>query len=165
VKPDAQKLGQECQKLDSSSMQSLQSRLQQRGPAAAFRQQRAVPRILASAAAAVPGTRTSKKQLVFPFTRIQGQEDMKLALLLNVVDPNIGGVLIMGDRGTAKSVAVRTVLWSLIASLLDRCSSQMVQSVTQLRSLSAAHISAAPSLSSLSHLVPNPNPDPHRSAP
>jgi hypothetical protein len=42
----------------------------------------------------------------FPFVRIAGQEDMKLALLLNVIDPRIGGVLIMGDRGTGKSVAV-----------------------------------------------------------
>ena len=32
---------------------------------------------------------------------------MKLGLLLNIIDPNIGGVLIMGDRGTGKSVAVR----------------------------------------------------------
>ena len=63
----------------------------------------------ATAAAAPAGSATTKKQLVFPFTRIQGQEEMKLALLLNVVDPNIGGVLIMGDRGTAKSVAVRAV--------------------------------------------------------
>jgi magnesium chelatase subunit I len=42
----------------------------------------------------------------FPFTRIAGQEEMKQALILNVIDPNIGGVLIMGDRGTGKSVAV-----------------------------------------------------------
>ena len=43
-----------------------------------------------------------------PFVKVAGQEEMKLALLLNVVDPRIGGVLIMGDRGTGKSVAVST---------------------------------------------------------
>jgi magnesium chelatase subunit I len=57
-------------------------------------------------AAATAEPRVSKKQLVFPFVKIQGQEQMKQALMLNVIDPNIGGVLIMGDRGTAKSVAV-----------------------------------------------------------
>ena len=47
-----------------------------------------------------------RKDTTFPFTAIVGQEDMKLSLLLNVVDPLIGGVLIVGDRGTGKSVAV-----------------------------------------------------------
>lgn len=50
---------------------------------------------------------------VFPFTAIVGQEEMKLALLLNVVAPLVGGVLVMGHRGTAKSTAVRA-----LASLL-----------------------------------------------
>ena len=39
---------------------------------------------------------------VFTFTAIVGQEEMKLALALNVIDPKIGGVIIMGDRGTGK---------------------------------------------------------------
>jgi magnesium chelatase subunit D len=43
----------------------------------------------------------------YPFSAIVGQEEMKLALLLNAVDPSIGGVLIMGHRGTGKSTAVR----------------------------------------------------------
>ncbi|MGI8917208.1 MAG: magnesium chelatase ATPase subunit I [Pyrinomonadaceae bacterium] len=43
----------------------------------------------------------------FPFTAIVGQEEMKLGLILNVIDPSIGGVLIMGHRGTGKSTAVR----------------------------------------------------------
>lgn len=48
-------------------------------------------------------------QLVYPFTAIVGQEEMKLGLLLNVIDPLIGGVLIMGHRGTGKSTAVRAL--------------------------------------------------------
>ncbi len=47
------------------------------------------------------------KHVVYPFTAIVGQEDMKLGLILNAIDPRIGGVLIRGEKGTAKSTAVR----------------------------------------------------------
>lgn len=58
--------------------------------------------------AAVVADRTVplKRIPTLPFVKIAGQDDMKLAILLNVIDPKIGGVLIMGDRGTGKSVAV-----------------------------------------------------------
>ena len=46
---------------------------------------------------------------IFPFTAIVGQDEMKLALQLNVIDPKIGGVLIMGDRGTGKSTTIRAI--------------------------------------------------------
>jgi magnesium chelatase subunit I len=52
---------------------------------------------------------SKEKQLLFPFAAIVGQEQMKTALLLNVVDPGIGGVLIKGEKGTAKSTAVRSL--------------------------------------------------------
>lgn len=45
----------------------------------------------------------------FPFTAIVGQEDLKTAVLLAVIDPAIGGVLVTGHRGTAKSTAVRAL--------------------------------------------------------
>lgn len=45
----------------------------------------------------------------FPFTAIVGQEEMKTALILNVIDPAVGGLLIMGEKGTAKSTAVRAL--------------------------------------------------------
>ncbi len=48
-------------------------------------------------------------KLLFPFVSIVGQEDMKRALLLNIVDPGIGGALIKGEKGTAKSTAVRSL--------------------------------------------------------
>lgn len=43
----------------------------------------------------------------YPFTAIVGQEKMKLALILNLINPALGGVLIRGEKGTAKSTAVR----------------------------------------------------------
>lgn len=45
----------------------------------------------------------------FPFSAIVGQEKMKRALLLNLIDPTLGGVLILGEKGTAKSTIVRAL--------------------------------------------------------
>jgi magnesium chelatase subunit I len=49
----------------------------------------------------------------FPFAAIVGQDEMKLAILMAAIDPAMGGVLVLGDRGTGKSTAVRA-----LASLL-----------------------------------------------
>ena len=51
----------------------------------------------------------NQTRTVFPFTAIVGQEEMKLSLILNVIDPKIGGVMIMGDRGTGKSTTIRAI--------------------------------------------------------
>ncbi|WP_405994192.1 putative cobaltochelatase [Streptomyces sp. NBC_00986] len=45
----------------------------------------------------------------FPFTALVGQDDLRLALLLNAVSPAVGGVLVRGEKGTAKSTAVRAL--------------------------------------------------------
>ncbi len=49
------------------------------------------------------------QRFTFPFAAITGQEKMKKALLLNAVNPRLGGVLIRGEKGTAKSTAVRAL--------------------------------------------------------
>ena len=48
--------------------------------------------------------------LPFPFLAIVGQREMKLALMLGLVNPNLGGILLIGPRGTAKTTAVRSLL-------------------------------------------------------
>jgi len=63
------------------------------------------------------GSRLDTPVVVYPFAAIVGQEEMKLALLLSVIDSNIGGVMIFGHRGTGKSTAVRA-----LANLLPRVS-------------------------------------------
>jgi Mg-chelatase subunit ChlI len=52
---------------------------------------------------------TKPMQAIFPFAAIVGQETMKTALILNAISPKIGGVLIRGERGTAKSTAARAL--------------------------------------------------------
>lgn len=49
------------------------------------------------------------KNNYFPFTAVTGQENIKLALILNLINPAIGGVLISGEKGTAKSTLVRSL--------------------------------------------------------
>nr|WP_281024568.1 magnesium chelatase ATPase subunit I [Methylobacterium segetis] len=58
-----------------------------------------------------PRPRTSLPEAapVFPFSAIVGQDEMKRALLIAAVDPSVGGVLALGDRGTGKSTAIRAL--------------------------------------------------------
>ncbi|WCC45613.1 hypothetical protein PJW08_06125 [Tenacibaculum finnmarkense] len=51
----------------------------------------------------------NKKQQYFPFSAIVGQDNFKLALILNLVDPLIGGVLAIGDKGTGKTTLIRSL--------------------------------------------------------
>ncbi len=59
---------------------------------------------------AQPEESTLADRLPFPFLALVGQTDLKLALLLNLVNPSIGGVLLVGPRGTGKTTAVRSLV-------------------------------------------------------
>ncbi|MCI5947060.1 MAG: VWA domain-containing protein [Oscillospiraceae bacterium] len=74
----------------------------------------------------------------YPFTAIVGQERLKLALILNLVDPAVGGVLISGEKGTAKSTAVRA-----IAALSGRKTVEVPLNVTEDRLVGTLDITNA----------------------
>jgi magnesium chelatase subunit I len=62
------------------------------------------------------------KPPTYPFTAIVAQDVLKIALLIAAVDPRVGGVLILGDRGTGKSTAVRALAAALpVMSVVDGC--------------------------------------------
>jgi magnesium chelatase subunit I len=61
------------------------------------------------------------EQLAFPFLAIVGQREMKLALLLALINPNVGGVLLIGPRGTGKTTAVRSLVDLLPDVPRSRC--------------------------------------------
>ncbi|HET7009612.1 MAG TPA: ATP-binding protein [Anaerolineales bacterium] len=59
--------------------------------------------------------------LAFPFLALVGQQEMKLALLLTIINPNVGGVLLLGPRGTGKTTAVRSLVDLLPEVQRSRC--------------------------------------------
>jgi len=61
------------------------------------------------------------ENIPFPFLALVGQNQMKLALLLSLLNPNLGGVLLIGPRGTGKSTAVRSLVDLLPESRRSLC--------------------------------------------
>ncbi|RTY36360.1 magnesium chelatase ATPase subunit I [Chlorobium phaeovibrioides] len=86
---------------------------------------------VAKAAPAKAAAASAKKKsgLAFPFTAIVGQEEMKLSLILNIIDPRIGGVLVMGHRGTGKSTTVRAL--AEVLPMIDRVKDDIYNRTTE----------------------------------
>lgn len=74
------------------------------------RQKRSVQRTVVQAVKEADAKVVKEARPVFPFAAIVGQAEMKLSLILNVIDPKIGGVMIMGDRGTGKTTTIRALV-------------------------------------------------------
>ncbi|GGC75059.1 AAA family ATPase [Hoyosella rhizosphaerae] len=79
----------------------------------------------------------------FPFTAILGQEELKRCLLLTAIDPAIGGVLAMGDRGTAKSTTVRALADMLALARIEAPVVDLPLGASEDRLLGALDIDAA----------------------
>lgn len=79
-----------------------------------------------------------KNNLLYPFSAIVGQEQVKKALILNLIEPAIGGVLLSGEKGTAKSTIVRS-----ISSLTDKSVVTVPLNVTEDRLIGSIQLEHA----------------------
>ncbi|VUD74868.1 magnesium chelatase ATPase subunit I [Methylobacterium symbioticum] len=85
-------------------MDSVSARHRERAPETASE-----PAAAGEPAPRNPAPKARAQPPVFPFSAIVGQDEMRQALLVAAVDPSIGGVLVLGDRGTGKSTAIRAL--------------------------------------------------------
>ena len=93
----------------------------------------------------------------YPFSAVVGMPDMRLALLLNAVSPNIGGVLVRGEKGTAKSTAVRALAAVLPpVEVIDGCRFACGPSAPDPQCPDGPHETGAPSSARPTHLVELP---------
>ncbi|MBG0833040.1 magnesium chelatase subunit D family protein [Planomonospora sp. ID67723] len=74
-----------------------------------FKETPTVPDTSAATSTAAPVTASAARDARYPFTAVVGLADLKLALILNAVSPRVGGVLVRGEKGTAKSTIVRAL--------------------------------------------------------
>lgn len=102
----------------------------------------------------VPPSPTPKQKPTYPFTAIVGQEELKLSLLLCVIDPAIGGVMVMGHRGTGKSTAVRAL--AALLPPMERLSSCPYQCDPESPSPNCPHCTSANADLSRTDIVPVP---------
>jgi magnesium chelatase subunit D len=96
-------------------------------------------------------------RVAFPFSAVVGHEDMRLALLLTAVHPAIGGVLVRGEKGTAKSTIVRALAGLLPdRAVLDGCRFGCDPAVPDEACPDGPHLAGAPASRQASRLVELP---------
>merc|ERR1711966_81318 len=100
--------------MTTNAMSCLSAGAAVRKSTKALKSAKAMPtRKVAAAAVAEAATEEASNAAarpVYPFSAIIGQEEMKFAAIMNIIDPNIGGIMVMGDRGTGKSTTVRSLV-------------------------------------------------------
>lgn len=103
-----------------------------------------------------PTASTTSTPRYYPFSAIVGQEKMKRALLINLIDPSLGGVLILGEKGTAKSTIVRALSQlleglSVVELPIGTTEDKLIGSIDVEQALATGELSFAPGILARAH--------------